>query len=508
MARRNRSEVRRRRKAKKEKEELRKKKSEQSRQRTHEVEFRKLLNWLLPTEGIFSSLVPHGNTSWLFRTLVFLALCWSWAENRNAVDSFKYGSKWCQTLSGAKVLSTYQGMMNALERWTAPLMKILWKIVHQRMKQIGGEFWETDGWVPIAFDGSRDSAPRTESNEAAYCAPNHGHGTTAKYRRKKAKGMRRTMNEKNKPAAPKPQLWITLMWHMGLRLPWTWRLGPSNASERADVMEMLEHEDFPENTLFCGDAGFVGHPLWSAIISRGHHFLVRVGGNVSLLVERSNAVLKENMTVLSWPEEAMHADKPPLRLRLVKVRVGKTWMWLLTDVLSKEQLSVKMIRQFYQQRWGIEVEFRGLKQTLDNAKLRCRTAARTKVELHWSLLGMTVAELFALKEQLAPPKSPLPAAGPQPDSDADPSRRSLAATIFQIRWSLTHLSEAPALRADSLTCKLRGAKTDNYDRRSSKAARYRPPNPDKKPLGDPKIKPLNDRQKQKLRKQKHHDLTG
>jgi len=45
------------------------------------------------------------------------------------------------------------------------------------------------------------------------------------------------------------------MWHMGLRLPWTWRLGPSNSSERGHVMEMLEKEEFPENTLFCGDAG-------------------------------------------------------------------------------------------------------------------------------------------------------------------------------------------------------------------------------------------------------------
>ncbi len=74
--------------------------------------------------------------------------------------------------------------------------------------------------------------------------------------------MRRLNNEKNKSAAPRPQVWITMMWHMGLRLPWTWQLGPSNAGERADVMNMVEGGDFPENTLFCGDAGFVGYPLW------------------------------------------------------------------------------------------------------------------------------------------------------------------------------------------------------------------------------------------------------
>jgi hypothetical protein len=49
----------------------------------------------------------------------------------------------------------------------------------------------------------------------------------------------------------------------------------------------------------------------------------------------------------------------------------------------------------------MEVEFRELKQTLDRAKLRCRNAQRILVELDWSILAMAVAELFALKEQLA-----------------------------------------------------------------------------------------------------------
>ncbi len=34
-------------------------------------------------------------------------------------------------------------------------MEILWPLLHQRMEEIGGEFWRVNGWVPIAFDGSR-----------------------------------------------------------------------------------------------------------------------------------------------------------------------------------------------------------------------------------------------------------------------------------------------------------------------------------------------------------------
>ena len=164
-------------------------------------------------------------------------------------------------------------------------------------------------------------------------------------------------------------------------------------------MEMIATGKFPKNTLFCGDAGFVGYPLWSAIMQSGGDFLVRVGANVSLLSERRITNCREGL-VLCWPR-AMQAKQPPLRLRLVKVRIGKTHVYLLTSVLDPEKLTIKQMVKFYKMRWGIEVEFRGLKQTLDRAKLRCRNDRRLLAELDWSIMAMAVAELFALKEQLA-----------------------------------------------------------------------------------------------------------
>ncbi len=75
-------------------------------------------------------------------------------------------------------------------------------------------------------------------------------------------------------------------------------------------------------------------------VERSHHFLVRVGANVSLLTEMADCSLdKGKMIVMSWPQEAMKAGKPPLRLRLVKVRVGKTWMWLLRSASRTLQLN-------------------------------------------------------------------------------------------------------------------------------------------------------------------------
>ena len=265
-----------------------------------------LHKWFLADGSIFAHFKFHGNTSWSPLGLVWLALCWGWSEPRNVTDAFTQAVDCCQAILGSSPLSTYQGFMAAMVRWTSRLTEALWLRLHQKMEEIGGKFWRIGGWVPIAFDGSRSSAPRTVSNEQAYCATNYGKGKTARYRKKKSKGMRRKANQKNRPQPQEPQAWITMLWHMGLRLPWMWRLGPSNSSERAHVIEMVSAGKFPKKTIFCGDAGFVGYPLWSHILNSGADFLVRVGANVSLLRDSADYYCgeKRHRAVLAKSDDA------------------------------------------------------------------------------------------------------------------------------------------------------------------------------------------------------------
>jgi hypothetical protein len=455
---------------------------------THLDSVRALREWLLPDDGIFSRIKCHGNSKWSPIPLVWLALCWAWSDARNVTDAFLEALDGSKKMCAVAPLTTYQGFMGALVTWTPTLLPLLCTVVQERMAQIGGKFWRIDGWVPIAFDGSRSTAPRTVANEVALCAAHYGSGQTAKYRKKKSQGLRRRRNQQAKRQPQEPQAWITLLWHMGLRLPWSWRLGPSNASERGHVMALLQADKFPKNSLFCGDAGFVGYPLWSTLCARGHDFLVRVGANVRLLHEQSHChTVKEgkDLLVLCWPTAAQEANQPPLRLRLLKVRLGKTAMWMLTSVLDRQRLTAKAAVRFYKMRWGIEVEFRGLKQTLERGKLRCRNDRRLLVELDWSILAMAVAELFALKEQLARKAARACAKTTPPN----PAKRSLAKTVRALRSCLRNLSDTPEPGQD-LTNQLCAAVTDDYIRKALKRARYRPPNTDKKPLGDPKLRPL------------------
>lgn len=369
--------------------------------RKNKSRFREVVDWFVSEGELFSKHEFHGNIKWNPEQVAVQALAWSWQETKYVTDAFAHTQEVCDELGMKHTTKSYTSMMNALDRYHEVFSARLRERFQALAEEVGGRHWKTGGWVLIGFDGSRATAPRSVANEQAFCAPNYGQGKRSKYGKKKSKGMRRQRNKQNPPHPQAPQAWVTMLWHMGLRLPWTWRLGPSHASERDHVKQIILEEAFHENTLFCGDAGFTGYPLWSLILAQGFDFLVRVGSNVQLLSEHADVKKLGGGKVLCWPKGQMNSGQPPLCLRLVRVQVGKTKMWMLTSVLDRKKLGNKNIIRFYKMRWGIEVEFRGLKQTLDKHTLRCRNADRLLVELDWSLRAMAVAELLAFREQAA-----------------------------------------------------------------------------------------------------------
>lgn len=145
---------------------------------------------------------------------------------------------------GRAAVGSYQGLTGALVSVTSTLLPLLWARMQHLMEQHGGEHWRIAGWLPLAVDGSRVSTPRTAANEQAFCAANYGRSASAKQRAKKRR--KNGVAQRKKKSQPvKPQIWLTLVWHMGLRLRWCWRTGPSNSSERAHFQDLLKTEQFP-----------------------------------------------------------------------------------------------------------------------------------------------------------------------------------------------------------------------------------------------------------------------
>ena len=456
--------------------------------RTNGDDLKRAVNWIL-NDRIFRDLKLHGNVSWTAVALVRLAVFWVWSSESSLVAAAKEAIHKVTTLFGSAAVGSYQALTGALKRYTDQLLPVLWKRLQELMKKCDEESWRVGLWLALAVDGSRVQVPRTVKNEHRFCKP------PKKRRKKKANGKKRSRHAGRKrssscrkkshydPQPVGPQMWLTLIWHIGQRLPWCWKIGPSYSSERAHVLELLANNDFPEFTLFCGDAGFYGYDFWQTIADHDHHFLVRVGANVRLLKNLGHVREREGI-VYCWPDAAMKKHQPPLVLRLLHFKDGRGDVYLVTNVLEERKLTPRQASEIYRQRWGIELHFRAVKQTFGRSKLRSRTPDSAEIELHWSLLGLWMVQLLAFKEQAAV---------------GEPADRTSIAAVLRIVRSIMYDASHVPRRSESFNKQLQTAVIDTYQRRSKKKSRNYPRRKEEPSTGKPKISVASKAHKKKLR---------
>lgn len=368
----------------------------------------------------------------------------SW-DNAKTVGE-RFGSAW-QTL--AKMFpgrrrpgKTYQGFIKALVKQTPWLQRQVQDQLRRTMQEMAGACWQVAGWLVFAVDGSRFDLPRTEANEGAFGGG--GKGGTG------------------------PQLWLTTLWHLGLGLPWAWRIGPANASEREHLQQMIQ--DLPLKSLLVADAGFTGYDLLQGLMQGGRSFLIRVGANVRLLKQLGYAMTEENGIVYLWPDDKRRAHQLPLVLRLICLSQGTKNMYLLTNVLDPKALSQKTAKKLYRMRWGVELYYRTLKQTMDRRKMRSDAPQQALAELNWTIMGLWLLGLMSVKAILM--------------QRGRPQDLSVAQALRHIRAAMRH----PRAARGDLMRRLGQAVRDRYRRHGSKQARHWPHKKTDRPPGAPNIR--------------------
>jgi len=341
--------------------------------------------------------------------------------------------------------TSYDSWMAAQKREAERLVPAVTRKLRQHLQALsshpaGGR------WEAFAVDGSDAACPRTRANQDA-------------------------LGDSGKPGGI-PQLVMTVLYHVGLGLPWAFRVGPSSQSERGHLREMLD--ELPAGSLLVADAGFIGYELCREMIERKQHFLLRVGGNVHLLTGLGYDYEIEGETVYLWPQEQQQRREPPLKLRLIVLReAGKEPVYLVTSVLDAEQLTAEEAGEIYQQRWGVEVYYRTVKQTLDHARARSRRPDRCYLEMTWALLGAWLLQLMTLRQ--------VTAAGGTP-SEVSPAQARKA-----VRRAMGNAPPRPRSR-QSLLDVLAHCRLDDYSRTRPKASRNYPRKKRHKPPAPPKIK--------------------
>ena len=244
---------------------------------------KQVLDWLL-APSVFASLRGGQLATWKPRRLAAAALLGATSELPTLGDRFAQARQIVQKVFRWQPSPgmSYQGFLKMLGKWHQELLSAILPQLREQMREGLSEHWLRAGYALLAVAGSRVALARTESLEAAF-APRRGRTRAASHRKaavaRPAPKTRAAAARQQK--ATSPQLWLTLLWHVGSGLPWAWRTGPSGASERAHLLALVP--ELPAHALLVADAGFVGYELWQILLAAGHHFVIRVGANVRLL---------------------------------------------------------------------------------------------------------------------------------------------------------------------------------------------------------------------------------
>jgi hypothetical protein len=261
------------------------------------------------------------------------------------------------------------------------------------------------------------------------------------------------------------QLLVTLM-HVGTGLPWSWRRGPATASERGLLLEQLHV--LPAGVLLLMDAGFTGYDFLSTLRQAGHEVLVRAGANLTLLKKLKWAVEERGDLVYLWPEAAQGKKCPPLVLRRIVVIDGRNRRMCLLTSVEEAQMSVGEAVELYRQRWGIEVLYRGLKQTLGRRKMLSDAPHHAQVELDWTMAGYWMLCLLLWEQR----------------GEQVPVTCGVAEALRLVRQAMAGRGD----RRGNFAAQWGRLTVDAYRRRRSKAARHWPHKKKESPCGIPHMR--------------------
>lgn len=396
---------------------------------------------------------------WQVQPLVFVLLTMTWTVGDSTPERFETARAFYVACHDSRKRpgQTLSGFQAALSKMPVRVLRTVATAIRQQLLLQLGDRLLTAGWRVFGCDGSRVECPRAAELE-------------------------QRLGQAGKDQSA-PTAWVTALVHLRSGLLWAWRVGKGTASEQAHLLELLC--SLPPNSLIVTDAGYQGYELTLEILAAGASFLVRVSSKVWLYTETHQPLEEfQEGVVYYWPQRRQERREPPLQLRLIRVRSphGKHDVWLLTDVLSSQRLSVAMAGQFYRWRWENEGLFRTYKQTLNKVKLVSRTVRLVHRELEGSLLAVQL-----MLAQAALKLHPCTSVWDEPVM-ASPRQ-----VLLEIRREIRDAS--PKRRRPSFAERLGKATRERRQRTSRKEAREWPRRKPHKPPGPPQLHTLTEAQK-------------
>ena len=369
---------------------------------------------------------------WPAQPLLLVLLLMTWCTGDSQAERFETARAACAVCLGQRRRpgKTVSGFHKALAQLPVAVVRAVAAGVRRRLAVLLDLV--DDGFVVLGCDGSLLECPRAGQLEAR-------------------------LGDRGKEHSA-PAIWVTALVHLRTGVLWAWRLGQGTAAEREHLLRLLP--TLPAAALVVADAGFNGYWLAEAIVQAGASFLIRASGKDTLYTDGpADRAVGVEEPVWSWPQTARAQGKPPLQLRLIRVRSRKRKhdIWLMTNVLDPARLSAEAAARYYAWRWENEGLFRTYKRTLHKVKLTARTVRLVHREAEGALLATQV--LLAQGAR----------ALPQRRTRGTPRRCSPRQVLAEIRREL-QAAAGPRRRA-AFRNRLASARREKRERTSAKEKR-------------------------------------
>jgi hypothetical protein len=309
------------------------------------------------------------NPRWTLQPLILIAALMTWAAASTDAERFVTARAFYVRVHCPKRQRPgkhFSGFYQAAQRLPVTVWWAVEAAVRDVIFHLLGERLSVDGWTAFGCDGTRLECPRTAQLEADL-------GPAGK-----------------RDSAP--MLWITALVSLRTGVLWSWRLGPSKASERRHLLDLLE--DLPRaalaTVLLVCDAGYVSYDLLGTLLAQECSFLIRLSSKAQLYSDEGIEVSRFVEGVFwYWTDTAEKAEKPPLRVRVIRVSSPrrKHDVWLVTNVLEPSRLPAASAARLYRMRWESECFFKTYKRVVKDICLVSRTTAMVVREAEGSLLA-------------------------------------------------------------------------------------------------------------------------
>ena len=352
----------------------------------------------------------------------------------------------------------FSGFHKAVRRLPMTVWWAVGTAVRRQLERTLADRMVVDGWTAFGCDGTRLECPRTAQLED-------------------------DLGQASKRGSA-PMLWITALVSLRTGVLWSWRLGTAKASERQHLLDLLE--DLPRaalaSILLVCDAGYVSYELLRTLLSQECSFLIRLSSQAPL----SSFVEGQ---FWDWTDKAEKADKPALRVRVIRVasKKRKNDVWLVTNVLDASRLTAESAARLYRMRWESEWFFKTYKRVVKDIRLVSRTTAMVVREAEGSLLACQLL--------LAQGASALKAGGARAGRDAD--KCSAARVLREIRREFAACAEP--LPKTSFARRLHGCGRDRGARTSVKVRKEHPRRKKHQMPAPPRLKVLDDERRSRIK---------